>query len=375
MPPLNRPRPRHSRRRLICICLCLLPLAIGCDSDDDDKKSSSAPAPTDKSASTPTKTLTIKKKSPSPAPSPIDQTLHEGKTFAQWVDLLGDRADGPVASEVLMRAGESAIPALLAALQSESKDRRIRVMDILRGRGGENATYDPRVIEAFIAALDDKESAIRKTAIGGLRDARVKQPRVIAKLAALLQVNRAPWDEQTRVLGYLTSLGPDAAAATEAVAKMLATHDRKYARRKALTTLLAIGGDRAEVSKGLVAAMWDEDDGICDLAEDQVLRLKPGPRAKQVDELLVDLLDSNDGLVRETTRELLIDLGARVVPRMIEALHDPRLSVRKRAVFVLGKIGPPAKAALKPLRQKLNDNDKETRGLAKLAIDKIEGKL
>ena len=271
-----------------------------------------------------------------------------------------------------MQAGDAAVPDLLAALPSDSGDQRKRVMAVLRDGQAKN---DPRVIEAFIDALDDKDSTIRVLAIGALRDVRVKQPQAISALAARLQINREPWREQLLVLLYLKDLGPDAMAASNAVAKMLADDPRKYARLKALATLLAIGGDREEFSKGLVAAMSDVDPGVRDAVYEQILRLKPGPRAKQAYEVLVDLLHSNDLLVNQTTRNLFIQLGARVVPRMIEALNDPRLSVRKRAVFVLGKIGPPAKAALKPLQQKLNDNDKETRGLAKLAIDKIEGKL
>ena len=365
--------PCHTNpRRIVYVCLCLLALTAGCNSNVENNKSSSEPSSAEKSDSTPPKPSSPEKKTASPAPSPNSQTLYEGKTLNQWISLLGEGVDGKVASEVLMLAGNDAVPELLATLQSGDGDRRKRVMVILRDGP---AKGDPRVIDAFIAAVADEDLTVRNLAISALRDTVVKRPQIVAALAARLQVNSKEWGEQLLVMGYLRDLGPYAASATEAVAKILADDERKFLRRWALATVLTIGGDRSEVSNGLVAALSDVDEGVRDVAYKQILRLKPGPRAKQVYELLVDLLDSNDLVVNETTRNLLIQLGARVVPRMIEALDDPRLSVRQRAVFVLGKIGPSAKAALKPLKQKLNDNDKLTRELAKRAIDKINGKL
>ena len=370
MPLPNQP----SLRRLICICLCLclLSLATGCNPNGENEKSSSVPSPAEKSDSTPKEPPAPTKKTASPAPSPNTQTLYEGETFAQWINLLGEGVDGKVASEVLMLAGNDAVPELLATLQSGDGDRRKRVMAVLRDGQAKN---DPRVIKAFIAAVADEDRTVRGLAISALRDTVVKRPGIVAALTALLLAKNKEWGEQLLVLGYLRDLGPYAASATEAVAKVRAGDDSKFVRKWALATLLAIGGDRPEVSKGLVAALSDVDPGVRDAAYKRILRLKSGPGAKQAYESLVDLLANKDVILEGNARALLIDLGVRVVPRMIEALDDPRLSVRKRAVFVLGKIGPPAKAALKPLQQKLNDNDKETRGLAKLAIDKIEGKL
>ena len=303
MPPPSHPTSR--RRYLFGNGLCFLLLATGCGSSDEDSQSPTTPPPTERSASTPTKTPTIAKKTVSPAPSPENPTLHEGKTFAQWINLLGNGAEGSVAGEVLMQAGGDAVPDLLAALRSDSGDRRKHVMVVLRDGQAKN---DPRVIKAFIAAVDDEQPTIRYLAISALRDARVKQPQAIAALAATLRVNREPWREQLLVLLYLKDLGPDAAAASDAVAEVLLFDARVFARRKALDVLIAIGGTRPEALEALVEAMSDQDDKVRDASWERLKTL--GSKASGAASLLVQRLIGDDEILSQMAGAVLVKIGA-----------------------------------------------------------------
>jgi HEAT repeat protein len=366
MPRPNQPSPRW----IVCICLCLSLLATGCGSGKEGDKSSAAPSPLTKSDSSPKKTPTITEKTASPAPSQKNETLHEGKTFAQWIDLLGDRADGPVASEVLMQAGADAVPVLLATLKSGDGDRRKRVMAILRDG---QAKKDPRVIEAFIAAVDDEQPTIRYLAIGALRDAGVKQPQAITALAQTLKINREPWREQLLVLLYLKDLGPDAAAATDAVAEVLLFDARRFARRKALDVLIAIGGTEPEALGALVKAMSDQDDKVREASWERLKAM--GPKASGASPALAQRLIGDDELLSQMAGAVLVKIGAGAVPTMVKALDSLLPRRRELAARVLGLIGPPAKDALGPLEKLRNDKDPRTRKTAVEAIRVIQGEL
>lgn len=235
------------------------------------------------------------------------------------------------------------------------------------------ARHDPRVVGAFIAALDDKVSTIRVLAIGALRDAHVKQPRAIESLATLLQINREPWSEQLLVLGCLKDLGPDATAAAGAIARMLLDDSRVFARRKSLDTLIAVGGTRPETLQALVKAMSDEDDKVRDGSWERLKAL--GSKASGISPALVQQLVDRDEILSQMAGAVLVKMGAGAVPAVVKALDSPQSRTRRLAVKVLALIGPPAKDALGPLEKLRNDEDPLTKKWAAEAIRVIEGEL
>lgn len=364
---------RHAASRQRCLCsVCLLLLAVGCNNGNTPNKSSDPP-PKKTVLSPPTvKTATITEQTSTPAiVAKEDGTLYEGKTLSQWVERLGNDAEGRIAADVLMQAGEPAIPQLLAELDSQDGNRRIHAMVILRD--GRWTKDDPRVIAAYIASLHDEEATIRFLAIGGLRDAGVKQPAVIDTMAAMLREDRQPWRVQLLVLGNFKDLGPDAAAATGAIAAMLAGDSRVFARRKALDTLVAVGGDRPEVLSALVGAMSDQNSKLSTESWERLKRL--GPKATSAAPLLIERLGGRDQVLGKMAGAVLVSIGKSAVPALVTALQDPRPRARQQAVKVLALIGPPAKDALGPLEKLASDKDPLTKKWAAEAIRVIQGEL
>src|SRR5439155_1158612 len=74
--------------------------------------------------------------------------------------------------------------------------------------------------------------------------------------------------------------------------------------------------------------------------------------------------------------DVLVDRGfdaALVLPRLLEGLKDDSTAVRQRAAYNLGRLGPKAAAAVKPLAALLADKkqDEDLRGTAAQALGEI----
>lgn len=69
--------------------------------------------------------------------------------------------------------------------------------------------------------------------------------------------------------------------------------------------------------------------------------------------------------------EALSRIGPPAVPMLVEALGSPDLSVRKRALEVLLRMGPDAKQAVPALVALLEDDDEELRKGAAVALGRI----
>jgi HEAT repeat protein len=70
---------------------------------------------------------------------------------------------------------------------------------------------------------------------------------------------------------------------------------------------------------------------------------------------LVPLLRDADLAIRTRASEALAHIGAAAVPSMVEALLDPDVNYRRALIVTLGKVGPPAAAALPVLTAALED--------------------
>src|SRR6266446_141388 len=64
--------------------------------------------------------------------------------------------------------------------------------------------------------------------------------------------------------------------------------------------------------------------------------------------------------------------GADAVLELISAIKDKNGDVRWCCIRALSLIGPPAKAAIPPLKSALGDSDRNVRQLAAYALEKIE---
>jgi hypothetical protein len=84
---------------------------------------------------------------------------------------------------------------------------------------------------------------------------------------------------------------------------------------------------------------------------------------------LINKLGDKDGFVREKTRYVLIDVGAKAVPYLIKAISSRQAQIRWEAVKVLVSLSDPD--AIPALIQELQDNVFDIRWLAAEALINI----
>src|SRR5262249_7575803 len=84
---------------------------------------------------------------------------------------------------------------------------------------------------------------------------------------------------------------------------------------------------------------------------------KLGPKAEAAIPVLLQALKGDDVTVQFKAGDALAAIGKAAVPGLTEALKDSNVHVREHAAAALGKIGPEAKAALKVLIERMEDDD------------------
>jgi len=161
----------------------------------------------------------------------------------------------------------------------------------------------------------------------------------VSQLAAAL--NHADPAQRSRAAEQLSRLGPDAQPAAVALAR-------------------ACGDPAEEVREWATAAL--EEMGSPSLADL---------------EALASLLGHDSPDVAYWAATLIGRLGEEAAPAVASLASavsgDLPVTVRQRAAWALGKIGPPAAASLDVLRQAAEDPDARLARLAQRAIDQIRG--
>jgi HEAT repeat protein len=74
---------------------------------------------------------------------------------------------------------------------------------------------------------------------------------------------------------------------------------------------------------------------------------------------------------QEAAADALGRMGPAAVPALIQALQNPDVSVRRKAVEVLGRVGPDAKDAVPELVKLLDDPDEDVRKSAARTLGRI----
>jgi len=217
----------------------------------------------------------------------------------------------------------------------------------------------PSAVEALVAALDDPDAQVRRTAAHAL--ARLRDPRALPGLTAALKdespdVRRAAAsalgdlrDQQAvdALIGALKDPEPDV---RRAAASALADLDDP----RAVDSLIAtIDDEAADVRRSVASALGDLGD------------------TRAVSALIDALKDPNDD-VRRAAASALGDLGDRsAVPALVAALTDESAEVRRFAASALGDIQDPAAAG--PLANAMKDADPEVRRAAIAAFVDVVG--
>ena len=169
-------------------------------------------------------------------------------------------------------------------------------------------------------------------------------------------------------------MGDTASPDLVALSKQLASTDAEQ-RAAAAEQLSQAGEDAAAVAVPLVAACGDADDRVREFAVAALEDLGP-PLAADIP-TLIKLVDSPDPLAAYWAVTLLGRSGktaaeaVAVLVACVESSAD--LSVRQRAAWALGKIGPAAGAARGTLKRAAGQGDERLARLASEALQAIGG--
>jgi HEAT repeat protein len=104
---------------------------------------------------------------------------------------------------------------------------------------------------------------------------------------------------------------------------------------------------------------------------------KIGPEAKEAIPALIEMIRQTRNHDRKTLlgcNHALLAMGKEIVPYMISLLKDDEWEMRRGAAWILGKVGPDAKAAVPALTEALKDPNPAVQKKAAEALQKITGK-
>ena len=326
--------------------------------------------------------------------------VHDGKTLDEWVELLRDNdehahaqaaraliAAGPAAYaalsdvlsdaydpawehavDALVKLGEPAVPALLAAIYMEQSGdlRQNGGVAALQGLG---ATAYP----ALKRALDDKDEAVRLAVITALR-LQIMGPACNATVKILDEVLRSHPDAAIRThaaegLGYVGYVFP---ARPEAVQTLIrALHDSSDdVKGMAAVGLVRLDAWRdQDVVPPLVAALNSSDETVLYSALGALGEL--GPAAEQAVPALLQALNHKDPMVAESAAEALGKIGQAALPALLEALNGPDTAVRAQAAKALEGIGGAGQAAAAQLIGMLKHEAAAVRAAAARALGEM----
>ena len=146
-------------------------------------------------------------------------------------------------------------------------------------------------------------------------------------------------------------------------------------RAKAAEQLSRLGPDARAAAVPLVRACADPTEEVREWATAALEEL--GPPAVSNLEALANLLDDEHADIGYWAATLLGRLEHQAAPAvglLAEAVSaHPAMSVRQRAAWALGKIGPGAHSAKDALKQAAASDDPRLARLAKRAIEQIDG--
>lgn len=314
--------------------------------------------------------------------------LREAATFA-----IGQIGSAPESADAKLKAGTQSTDRFLSTLS---------YWTLARLHPGDKALRT-EATKRIAAALTDKEPFIRAGAAralaslppapeitipileGVLKDADPETirnvlgtlstlgPMAVPKLIDALK-HQELRDEIAVVLG---NIGPAAAPATEALAKLVTDEDPQVAV-EATVALAKIGPAAASAVPALSAAL---DRQTCPNVHAIAYALGSiGPAAVAAETKLHHLAASKDRSLAAVSAWAVTRLhpksaalAAKAVPIIEAALQEPLPESRCAAIEALASLGPLAKPAGKSLEAMLQDKDPEVRTAAAKAIEAIQG--
>lgn len=297
-----------------------------------------------------------------------------GPTVAQWQAwaeaLAGnDVAARQTAAEELDELATEGTVAFVDALRHESPDVRRCAAFYLIDR------FDPSdaaMVQAFAGALSDPDGPVRRMALSVAKrfpkDALVT---AAPQLATTLENQNETAANRAAVARLIATLEADARPVLPKLLSSMHDDPDKSVRSACLMAVSRVAEPEGAVKALRQTLTDDADASVRGLAAVRLGKLGPVAGAAVAD--LASAMEDRDEAMARKAADALIEIGAASVPPTTDRLTSTNPSVRRLAVFVLGKLGPAASPALDELRKRLQDDDQEVRKLAELAIRRIEG--
>jgi HEAT repeat protein len=280
--------------------------------------------------------------------------------------------------------GPQAKPAIPALLKDcgRSENRQLengRICALVRIESGDEEAgglLEPHLLEA----VHSSDWAVRSSALTALGEVRVNPKKGIPALLEALEDPSHPICSAA-----LTGLAEYGAAAREAVPRIVALLEGNNTSiaAQAATALGRLGTNAVSAIPALIKVL---DVPAFDLRLNTVAALGSfGPAARPAIPALEKLLQHSTSLVRENAAFSLWEIDGRtdVVPMLIQKLEgktalesiETGISPQRRRSSILhklGKIGPPAKAAVPLLEKMLENADPSLHNEIQQALERIE---
>jgi HEAT repeat protein len=302
---------------------------------------------------------------------------HVGPPPAQFVPALlaalKERGNLKVSnySDAMVALGPSAVPALVAAMESPDREVQYRAIQALGKMGpGAKGAIDAlvkRMRDAnsyFDFAVDEALAGIGTATIPAIMDAAPTGNQYHAAHAMSQMGSKAiphllaalKHDDPNQRAVAADALGQIEPPAHDAVAALIGSmkDPSNDVRRNVCEALARIGDSRA--LNVMLEAVKDRDWLLRSRAAEALGKFKPV--TDETFNALTALMKDEDKLVRTSACESLRDIGdARALGTMLEATKDQEWDVRVRAAEALGKFKPVTGDAVTALTALLKDED------------------
>jgi HEAT repeat protein len=196
-------------------------------------------------------------------------------------------------------------------------------------------------------------------------------PKAVPRLIELL----AQKEIRVQVVYVLGQIGPGAASAVDALAKLIGDQDENLAT-EAVLAIGKIGPDAKGAVPALLNSLKQEN---CPNAHAIIYALgRIGPNAEAAKQLLVNALKSDDNslvlVAAWATTKIIPGTASNTtaVVAMKRCLEDKLPETRRGAAEGLAELGPAARDAVPALKKVLNDESKTVREAAAKALKAIE---
>ncbi len=180
-----------------------------------------------------------------------------------------------------------------------------------------------------------------------------------------------------QVVYVLGKIGPAAAPATPALAKLIADKDDRVAH-EAILALANIGPGAKDAVPALTAALEQGEKSKAHAMAYALGRI--GPAAAEAEPVLFGLLDNSDRRLALVSAWALAHIGPasaevaeKTLPLLIAGLKGPTPLARRGAADALGSLGPAAKVAVPALQSAAHDKDPSVRAAVATAMALIGG--